>query len=232
MQINFAHDNPFANVDSIGIAIGRPDIQQSQQHIGILFIDQDGLPKYLHLAWHFDLRKDDPNPKKYLWLNVPIDPINKMHLATVCELIFQANLSGIPYGISIEGTGFSDDGTFIAEHNFAGLTCATFVMQVFHSQGYKIVDVENWYERDDDKVWQSSILSSLEKYGASAEYLECQRQQISKGAARFRPEEVAAAASVPNQPHGLEHVIKPAKQIVDAIISLHSLSQDICPSNS
>ncbi|MCX7087054.1 MAG: hypothetical protein NTV00_03260 [Methylococcales bacterium] len=217
MQINSAYDNPFTNVDSIGIAIGRPDFQRDQQHIGILFIDQDQLPKCLHLAWHFDLRKDTPNPKKYLWLNVPIDPINKIHLATVCELIFQSNIDRIPYGISMEGTGFSEDGTFITEHKFAGLTCATFVIQVFHSQGYKIVDVENWCERDDDKVWQSSILRCLEEGGASAEHVEFQRQQIPKGAARFRPEEVAAAASLPGQPYGLEHIIEPAKQILDAI---------------
>ncbi len=224
MQINSAYDNTFANVDSIGVLIGRPNINQDQQHIGILFIDKDLLPKFLHLAWHYDLRKDDPNPNKYLWLDVPIDSINKIHLATICELVFQSNIAGIPYGICMEGTGFSENGEYIAEYPFSGLTCATFVIQIFHSQGYKIIDVEKWRERDDDKVWQNQIISCLEKHTDNAAFIDFQRYQIAKGSARFRPEEVAAAASLPNQPHGLEEVLEPAKQVIDAIISLSAHS--------
>jgi len=217
MQINSEFNSSFANVDGVGIVIGRPNSQQNQQHIGVLFIDADLEPKFLHLAWHYDLRKDNPCPK-YLWLDIPLDPINKIHLATVCALIFKSNQDGIPYGICIEGTGFAEDGSFTAEEQLSGLTCATFVIQVFHSQKLWIIDFEKWGFRGDDKLWQNNILDSLQNK-APADYINNQRQKIQKGAARFRPEEVAAAATLPNQPHGLDTLIEQSSEILKAVIS-------------
>ncbi len=217
MQINSIFNSSHADINGISVAIGRPDPSQNQQHIGILFIDADQSPKFLHLAWHYELRKDEPNIK-YLWVDIPIDPINKIHLATVCALIFESNQNGIPYGICVDGTGFAEDGSFTSEEKFAGLTCATFVIQVFHSQSYWLVDFEKWPDRADDMTWQNQILDTLQKY-ASNDHIKAQREKIQKGAARFRPEEVAAAAGLPNQPHGLDDLLESANEILGAVIT-------------
>jgi hypothetical protein len=217
MEVRSVFNSSLDDIDGICVAIGRPHIEQDQQHIGILFMDADAKPKFLHLAWHYDLRKDEPNDK-YLWLDVPIDPINKIHLATVCALVFQSNEEGIPYGICIDGTGFAEDGFFTATEQYAGLTCATFVIQVFHSQNYFIVDFDKWEYKAEDKHWQVQILEALKICSASQEHINAQREKIQKGAARFKPEEVAAAAALPNQPHGREDIQNSANELLDTVV--------------
>lgn len=206
------------NIEGICIAIGRPDSRQKQQHIGFLFMDEDLEIKFLHLAWHFDLRKESPN-KKYLWLDIPLDNLNKIHLATVCASIFRSSQdrSPIPYGICIDGTSFSKDGNFISHEKHGGLTCATFVIQVFHSQDYPIIDFENWEYREEDRNWQIKILSLLKEH-IDSDYLNAQYKKCEESIFRFKPEEVAAAATLPSPPHGLKALEKPAQQILDSII--------------
>ncbi len=227
MKIKSTFNGSFDDIDGVCIAIGRPDSQGEQQHIGLLFIDADGQVKFLHLAWHYRLQKDLPS-NHYLWLDTFLDPINKIHLATFCAAIFESNKTGIPYGLSIDGTGFDTEGHFITAEPHLGLTCATFVIQVFHSQGFFIIDFEKWPCREDDGVWQSAILEILDSH-AAAEYMSVQRQKIQQGAARFRPEEVAAAAALPNSPQGLDTLKESAKKILDSII-LHI--QQISKANS
>lgn len=217
MKANSVFNHPFSEVDSVGVAISRPKRHLNQQHIGILFLDSEKTPQLLHLAWHNELRKNSPSDK-YLWLDIPLDAANKVHLATICELIYETNKEGIPYGLCIEGTGFAKDGTFTQEEHHAGLTCATFVIQVFHSQHHYIIDFDGWKHRQADKKWQRQILDALKNNSdASEEHLAYQRKKIQEGAARFKPEEVAVAAAMPNPPHGGEAVKKPANQLLNQI---------------
>tara|TARA_R110001583_G_scaffold150393_1_gene302458 strand:+ start:2466 stop:3152 length:687 start_codon:yes stop_codon:yes gene_type:complete len=217
MEVKSVFDSSFADVEAVGVAISRPKKRLNQQHIGLLYLDEDASPQLLHHAWHHDLRKESPSDK-YLWLDIPLDPINKLHLATFCELVYEANKDGIPYGICTDGTGFSDDGAFTAGDNHEGLTCATFVAQVFHSQGFIIIDFAGWKHRKADKKWQLQILQNLKQSGASEEHLEHQRKRMLSGAARFKPEEVAISAAMPNPPHCGEAVRKPAAQLVNKIV--------------
>lgn len=210
-------NSSFNDVDGVGVAIGRPDSRYEQQHIGLLFIDADGQPKFLHLAWHYQLKKDSPDDN-YLWLDTSLDSINKVHLATFCASIFESNPNGIPYGVCIDGASFSEEGFFIAEEKYAGMTCATFVINVFHSQGFLIIDSEKWSVRETDRAWQEQILRILENH-APKEYVESQKQRIQQGhVARFRPEEVAIAAALSNAPHGLDILEEPAKELLNSII--------------
>lgn len=217
MVIKSVFNDSFENIDTVCVAICRPKRKLNQQHIGLLYVGGEGKLSFLHLAWHYQLIKEAPK-EKYLWMDISLDPINKMHLATVCELIYDSNQnSSIPYGICIDGTGFAKDGKFTAEENYAGLTCATFVIQVFHSQGFQIIDFEKWKHRKADKCWQMQIIQNL-KNRASEEHIQYQRRKILEGAARFKPEEVAIAASLPNPPHGSEELKKPANILLNSII--------------
>lgn len=211
-------NNSFNDVDGVGVAIARPDSRYEQQHIGLLFIDADGQPKFLHLAWHYQLNKDSPDDN-YLWLDTALDSINKVHLATFCASIFESNPNGIPYGVCIDGASFSEEGFFIAEEKYAGMTCATFVINVFHSQGFLIIDSEKWAVRENDIIWQEKILEILDKHLKDKDYIDAQKQRIKQGdVARFRPEEVAIAAALSNAPHGLDTLEEPAKELLNAII--------------
>jgi hypothetical protein len=217
MDVKSVFNSSVKDVDGVCVAISRPKKRLNQQHLGILYLDTNASVQLLHLAWHCDLRKELPSDK-YLWLNVPLDPINKIHLATVCELIYESNKEGISYGLCIEGTGFAKDGTFLPEEQHAGLTCATFVIQVFHSQGFMIIDFNGWKHWKSDKVWQRQILQNLQKFEVPREHVDYQRKKIQEGAARFKPEEVAVAAAMPDPPYGAEEVKSPASRLLNLVI--------------
>ncbi|MGJ0430616.1 hypothetical protein [Methylobacter sp.] len=216
MEVKSIFNSSFEKIDSVSIGICRPKKRLNQQHIGLLYRDANNDLCLLHLAWHLDLRKNNPDIR-YLWLDIHLDPINKIHLATICEMIYESNQEGIPYGICIDGTGLSKDGVFSSDENYAGLTCATFVIQVLHSQGIYIIDLEKWKHKKADKCWQLQILQNLQNI-ASKEHIQYQRKKIQEGAARFKPEEVAVAASLPNRPHGPDALKKPANKLLNLII--------------
>ena len=215
MKVNSFFNASYEDIDTICVAIGRPRHNLNQQHIGFVYIDADSQTKFLHLAWHFDLRKDDLS-NKYLWLDLNLDPLNKVHLATVCEMVYESNAEGIPYGICVDGSGFAKNGKYTASQIYSGLTCATFVIQVFHSQGFFIIDIPKWDHKQADKVWQRQIVQALEGL-ASDEHIQNQRIKIQDGAARFKPEEVAVAASFPAPPYGPDSLKEPANILLNLI---------------
>ena len=222
MKVKSIFDNTFDEINGVSVAIGRLDKRRRQQHTGIYYRSSNGTPKFLHLAWHYKLRNEEPQDE-YLWLDSILDPINQTHLATICQLIFDSNVDGIPYGICIEGTDFARNGKFTAEEQHAGLTCATFVIQVFHSQGFRIIDFDKWKHRQSDKKWQRQILQTLELGVARGkvlkEHIRDQRKKMQEGAARFKPEEAAVAIALPNPPHGVEALKIPANKLLTLIIS-------------
>lgn len=216
MKVNSVFNSSFENIDTICIAIGRPRRNLNQQHIGLLYINTSNQVSFLHLAWHYELRNDYPS-NKYLWLDLNLDPLNKAHLAAVCEMVYDTNKAGIPYGICLDGSGFAKNGKYTAEQIYAGLTCATFVIQIFHSQGFYIIDIPKWYHKQEDKIWQKQIIQALTAI-APEEHIQYQLRKIQKGSARFKPEEVAVAAVLPDQPYAPEPLKIPASKLLDLII--------------
>jgi hypothetical protein len=90
-------------------------------------------------------------------------------------------------------------------------------VQVFSSQDYPIIDLSKWKLRDEDKKWQCKILEWLQEY-VEYEYIQAQYEKYKEGTFRFKPEEVAVAAALPNPPHGLDVLEQPAKSLISAII--------------
>jgi len=219
-------NSSFKDVKGVCVAISRPKKRLNRQHIGLLYLDGDASVRLLHLAWHHDLRKELPSDK-YLWQNISLDETNMIHLATMCELIYESNKDGIPYGLCVEGAGFAKDGTLLPEEHGAGLTCATFVIQVLRSQGFMIIDFNAWKHRKSDKVWQRQVAQDLQKNGASQKHMDYQRRKIKEGAARFKPEEVAVAAITSGPPFGAEAVKAPADRLLKLVID-HSSNLATC----
>lgn len=71
-----------------------------------------------------------------------------------------------------------------------GLTCSTYVIQVFQSFGHQLVDVETWETRDTDLAWQNGMLETIAQYVSSDRAAEAAKYI---GSTRIRPEEAAAA---------------------------------------
>jgi len=216
MDIKSVFNSSFEQIDTVCLAISRPNIKREQQHIGLLYFDGDCV-NFLHLAWHNTLQQEPPD-KSYLWLDIPLDHFNKVHLATYCAMVYEKNKDGIPYGLSLDGSDFSEDGSFIQKEPHAGLTCATFVIQVFHAQGLNIIDFEKWPCREADKQWQIKIWGMLKRFFPN-EYFNSQHEKILSGVARFKPEEVAVAGTLESPPFGSEEIKEHTKKLLESVIS-------------
>ena len=198
------------DIDSVCICIG--EINQNQRHIGFLYNSYSNEKvMFLHLAWHNKLYFDDTVSSEYLWLNIPFDEYNMMHFQTFLDMVYDENKEGINYGISIDGIEVKFDGSIVSEDNYGGLTCASFVMQILHSQAYTIIDLESWESREEDKIWQDYILSSLEEYTTDNYY---KKQKLKIGSLRFKPEEVAIASHSKEIPMTFQDIQKPSQKLV------------------
>lgn len=178
-----------------GIVIGTPQSPE-QRHIGVIHrnTESDSF-LMLHLRWHCRLSNEEI---KGLYLLVDPDiPRKRMRqLAAVCRLVWNANeKGGIPFGFS-SPLDCMDPDTFryLLGPTKLGLTCASFVLAVLHQSGIKLLNYGDWPIRPEDIEWQKSILESL-KGVAQWEHIEALKGEIGRGALRFRPEEVAGAAT-------------------------------------
>lgn len=120
----------------------------------------------------------------------------------------------IPYGFAFDEHCFGDDGQYRPMAVGKGLTCATFIIAVFHSAGLPILRTDTWRARPEDAQWQSAILRILEGW-ATAEHVAAADSYI--GHFRYRPQEVAAAAMQAPPPLTFDDCLPLAAEILSTI---------------
>ena len=214
MLVNFPDITPPQSADKLGIALSG---NEDQCHVGIVYRPEgDDEPYLLHLAWHHKLRNDRfALERRYVWVDLQLDDINKFVVAQYCKHIFINNPDRkIPYGFNMEGKFFDRSGHWIGEEG-AGLTCATFVLAVFREMSLPLLKTEEWRPREADKKWHDKVLEDLKASGASAEHLE--KQHKNKGGARFYPTEVAGSASSIETPVGFNDAVDYAEFILSKL---------------
>ena len=180
----------------VAVAIAGSIVTRSvgQRHLGIIFRAEGAEPRLLHLAWMNDL-KNEPLPHGYSWLEcVRLDSTVAAQFADWLEVVSIRNISnGIPYGFNIfDGGDLAPDGSYIGVSG-TGLTCATFVATCFASFGISLIDVNSWPIRPDDVERQRELVDRLRRHQVPETHISSQKALIGK-VARFRPEEIAAAA--------------------------------------
>lgn len=100
--------------------------------------------------------------------------------------------------------------------------CATFVLALFRAAVIELVDVHNWPPRDSDAQWHAKIIAIMRNgklpEGISHDEMDkhIKHLESEKGCARFRPEEVAAAASQKQYPVRPEEAWRLGKTIADS----------------
>jgi hypothetical protein len=209
------------NADDIGhvsIAICQPGADQ--RHLGIIHRSSRTL-MMLHLAGHHQLQNDPPSGD-LLCIEPNIPPERMRQIAAYCRSVWRENQNGrVPYG-------FSPPSDFLDEHTGQmllgptrhGLTCATFVLAVFHGTGFPLVRYSKWpVGRLGDNEWQLKIVNVLERRGASPEHVKAMRSEI--GTARFRPEEVAGAGTSTVLPASFQLAALRGRQIVHRLEDDH-----------
>lgn len=166
----------------------------NREHVGIIFLDDDGHPHLLHLASHYSLQCDD-QIDGHAWVFPAIAPELLPSVAAMCARVVKRNAAGIPYGFRYDATRFTTDGQLTLGTAERGLTCATFVLAVLRSAGVELLARTEWPKRADDQVRFTRIHRSLTRLGADDAHLDAIEAEIDS--VRFRPMEVAGASSEP-----------------------------------
>lgn len=199
-RLNTAEEHPFQTVQHAAIAITLLREREGQHHVGILH--KDGTTdevRILHLFWHNKLRNTPPKPT-YAWITPPIHPKRAKQVAAFCRQVHYANSTGIPYAFGDPRECFDGTGTFQPMSSRWGLTCASFVLGVFHTTGVPLIHYDNWPHRQEgDEEWMAWIIEHLRRDGVPEDHVRRVEDQ-SEGAIRYRPEEVAGAAAAQNLP--------------------------------
>ena len=94
------------------------------------------------------------------------------------------------------------------DESASGLTCATFVLAVFASEGYNLINTTEWPHRPEDEEWHKSIIDTLIYFKAEAEHIANVLSE--KGCARFRPEEVSLSCAYTPLPAETNNLIDQA----------------------
>ena len=178
------------------VAVGRSGA--SQQHIGIMHRSHDSSFYFLHLAWHCKLCQDAKQPD-YLsvWVAPNVPPKRQRAIAAFCRRVWRKNARhGIPYAFSSPQGSFDPaTGAYLIRPSRYGLTCASFVLALFHAAGLPLADYDSWPSgRPGDAEWQREIIELLEQQQTDRQHIDHLRSEI--GAVRFRPEEVAASTGL------------------------------------
>jgi len=185
-------ERSFAEVRHVAVALKA--IDTAQRHIGVLHGGRAAGDLFmLHLAWHLELRNDEPKPE-YVWVDPPIPSARARQVAAFCRKVWRQNGRRVPYAFSVPNDCFNSvTGQFLFGPSRHGLTCATFVLAVFQATGFKMIDERTWRTRPDDGEWQQRIVGMLRSKGADPTHVAAVENEI--GAARFRPEDVGGAAA-------------------------------------
>lgn len=227
MRVHSVTSKPLEHVGPVAVAIGTT--APNQRHIGVLHRDADaGRLLMLHLRWHFRLSNDEPDVS-FLWVDPAAHPKRLVQVAAICRQVWRANQTGgIPYGFS-EPADCLDPETckFLVGESRLGLTCASFVLAVFHRAGLQLVNYPSWpLNRPGDREWQESIINLLESKGAELNHVAALRSEVGHGAVRYRPEEIAGAATEASLPVAFSLASERGRGILEKLASSGDAAPD------
>ncbi|MYM64127.1 hypothetical protein [Pseudomaricurvus sp. HS19] len=197
MQLKTSPAEPFENVNVVGLALKSDPENPRQTHLAILYKFHEE-PKLMHLAWNRDFRARQNPSDSYLWLDLGeyfSDYDREIICAHVQNVADANDPTDIGYGFDCSGSYFDPEtGKFNSSFSAVGLTCATFVIEVFASCGYKLVDLNSWPMKNKEAIkWQRKMLDMLVTLpDVTQEFIERQTRNV--GNRRYLPEQVAASS--------------------------------------
>lgn len=186
-------EDPLA--DECSLAFGIRRVREEQNHVALIYKDDDSKPMLLHHGWHKETHHHEWDGKYHSaqFQNLDIE-LQETFADWAVEVAPRVIANKIPYGVFWNlKANFGGDGKYIDRNDASGHTCATFLLDLFYSYGMPLLDLFSWPEdRDGDQQWQRDMLAQLFDQRAIA--LEVLLQQYGMKLRRFRPEEVVSAA--------------------------------------
>ena len=201
-------------------------------HLGIAFHHAKLGPQVVHLAWHRKLVVEAiPIDKCWIAATVPLTPALAKQVVGMVRAVAH-RLPTINYGINLVAAkgSFAVNGSYKAPKGSDGLTCASFVCEVFSAAKVPLIIMPTWKEDEKNKVWASAVLQKLiedkDKGKVSQDHIDAVAANVKNGL-RVRPAEVVAAALMqpPNRPATYEAASVASTEVEVAL-------RDECPLNS
>lgn len=140
--------------------------------------------------------KAQPNADIY-WVAADLIEEEQRILAATIDAWLDKNENKIPYSVAHPGGIVFRDNVWIGDEPSQGLTCATFIIELFNELGIPFIDTSTWKDRDGDVEWARKILPLISE-SMSPEHVAAQINRIGK-TVRVRPTDVAAAGILVNQ---------------------------------
>lgn len=219
MTIKPALQNDINEIPLLAVAIKKTSA--GLNHTGMLYKrNSREKTKLFHLEWHHKLTNENAEEKiGYCWGESDLcDAVKRRIIGQIINILRHKDNPPVQYGFSRHGLSFDEKGYYIKTLAGEGLTCATFVLDIFKSVGIPILKEDGWPTRDEDQEWKEFIVSELEKTpNIEEDHIEALKQ--SENIVRFRPEEVAAGYIEESRawPASLEQVQDKASEINNSI---------------
>lgn len=193
-------------------------------HAGIVYLTSVEGHRLLHLAFHHQLERTAP-PDSGVFANVDLPARLTPYFLMLLDKLEPANRRSINYALGYDGTVRFDvgDGHIVLGPSCIGLTCSTFILAVFDSVGFPLVEIETWVRRPDDAAVRTALLALLQRRedaGRIERGYTAKVRAESERCTRVRPEDVLAAVIAPNPPHPLSVIADHSDAIGAYVIEL------------
>ncbi len=193
----------FSSASQLGLASGRVAIVVQPGrfgcHIGLAFHGREHKLALLHLGWHRDIR-EEPFPRPaglQIAAECAMPRLCSMQVTAILRCI-ASNNPAIEYGFNIATRHvFDRRGRFLRSKARGGLTCATFVIEVFRAVSLRIVDENTWPADGANTAWMQAVAQLLQQKESMAYAKRAMRDFDGR---RLKPEEVAYAAAICGTP--------------------------------
>lgn len=186
---------------------------QTQLHTGFFICTIQKKLKKLHLESHNQLTMESIDSDSH-WVHPSIDEDAVLPFRVLLENIYNQNGRHIPYGFS-----FPDDVYTINDEikkEIIGLTCASFVLSVFHRAEITLLKKEEWVNTEEDNQWFEKICTIFGNHPQAANL----KAMIDSKPIRFKPEQVAGAGMYhPSLNIGIEKANESAEIIKKTIFA-------------
>jgi hypothetical protein len=147
---------------------------------------------------HLRTRRAEVRPSHhFFWIAPDLSQEDQRILAATFDAWLDENENKIPYSVAHPGGVVFKDKVWVGNEPGQGLTCATFIVELFNELGIPFIDVETWQARNGDAEWAEEILKLISNL-MSLEHVEAQRAKIGH-TVRVRPADIAAAGHLVHQ---------------------------------
>lgn len=200
-------------IASLGVAL-----YYNGGHVGLLYRVVRQEIAFLHLGGRNDLRSDAPPDAIYCWIEPEIPPARAMAIAAFCRRIWKQSQGGkIVYGFGRSGHYFDLSSGRITRNAKVGLTCASFVLEVFDSAGFPLVINDTWPRPSENDIEKQKALFSQIIWDKDQNDDERAAVEAEIGNVRYSPMQVAGASTGKPLPASYSYASAVAAQIANVL---------------